>query len=198
MRTRVNVLLTSSRSVAGLLDHGDARFSDALKNPLESIVRLTEATLGRIGNLDANEPVDTAVIPKNHVALVYAPAEANAPAERRLSGYVPKQTTELIVLVAGLRVRGHGHAAGELDPVELHRLVADGANRFVVLTDAHMALDVEGMTERAIGVAMLNARHIQFVARSRFAEDQARDRRRAWVVPVEANGHNGHPGPIRR
>jgi hypothetical protein len=64
-----------------------------------------------------------------------------------------------------LRVRGRAHSASELDPVELQRLVASGENRFVVLTDASLALDVEGVTEREIGVAMLNARHIQFVAR---------------------------------
>ena len=81
-----------------------------------------------------------------------------------MATYVPKQTTELLVLVAGLRVRGRAHASGALDPTELQRLVAQAGDRFVVLTDARLALDMEGTTERDIGVAMLNARHIQYVA----------------------------------
>lgn len=159
--------MTSSRHVSGLYEHGNARLSDALNNTLESVVRLTNATLGRLGNPDANEPTPLAVVPKAHVALVYADLEAKRPVDRHMAAYVPKQTTELLVLAAGLRVRGRGHASGPLDPVELHRLVAQIGDRFVVLTDARLALDVEGTSERHIGVAMLNARHIQFVAPSK-------------------------------
>lgn len=163
MRTRVGVLLTSSRHVSGLYEVGSARLSDALNNPLESVIRLTNATLGRLGNPYANEPASVAVVPKAQIALVYAEVEATHQ-DRRMATYVPKQTTELLVLVAGLRVRGRAHASGPLDPNDLQRLVAQSGDRFVVLTDAHLALDVEGTTERNIGVAMLNARHIQFVA----------------------------------
>ena len=164
MKTRIGVLLTSSRHVSGLYEIGNARLSDALNNTLESVVRLTNASLGRLGNLAANEPTPLAVVPKAQIALVYVELEATRPVERRIAGYVTKQTTEILVLVSGLRVHGRAHASGALDPVELHRLAAQGGDRFVVLTDAGLALDVEGTTERDIGVAMLNARHIQFVA----------------------------------
>ena len=164
MLTRVGVLLTSSRLVSGLYEIGSARLSDTLNNPLESVVRLTNATLGRLANPYANEPAALAVVPKAQIALVYAEVEATRQANRRMAGYVPKQTTELLLLVAGLRVRGQAHASGPLDPNELQRLVAQSGDRFVVLTDARLAVDVEGTTERNIGVAMLNARHIQFVA----------------------------------
>src|SRR5713101_7267578 len=50
MLTRVGVLLTSSRHVSGLYEIGNARLSDALNNTLVSVVRLTNATLGRLGN----------------------------------------------------------------------------------------------------------------------------------------------------
>jgi hypothetical protein len=104
------------------------------------------------------------VVPKAQIALVYAELEATRPVDRRMAGYVPKQTTEILVLVAGLRIRGRAHASGPFDPIELHRLAAQAGDRFVVLTDADLAVDVEGTTERSIGVAMLNARHIQYVA----------------------------------
>jgi len=164
LRTRLNVLLASSRSVAGLLDHGDVRMSDFLNSGLQSVIRLTDARLGRLGNERANEPVEVAVVPKSQVALVYAQHELVRPADRRISLFVPKQTTGLLVLVAGLRIRGHAHSTAALDPVELSRLVADRESRFVVLTDARLSLDVEGVTEREVGVVMVNAVHIQFVA----------------------------------
>lgn len=166
MKTRIGVLLTSSRHVSGLYDTGNARLSDALNSTLESVVRLTNASLGRLGNPAANEPAALAVVPKAHIALVYVELEATRPVERRMAAYVTKKTTGILVLVAGLRVRGQAHASGPLDPVEMHRLAARGDDRFVVLTDANLAVDIEGTTERAIGVAMLNSRHIQFVASS--------------------------------
>jgi hypothetical protein len=165
MRTRVTVLLTTPRSVTGEIDHGEMRLSDALNSPLQSVVRLAHAKLGRLGNVDANQPVSVAVIPKSHVALVYLDEESAPPAAWRRGPYTAKQTTGLLVLIAGLRVRGQAHSASDLDAVELQRIVAPVENKFVVLTDASLALDVEGVTEREIGVAMLNARHIQFVAR---------------------------------
>lgn len=179
VKTRVVVVLTSSRSVAGLYEVGDQRLSDALNNTLESVVRLSHATLGRLGNASANEPVAEAVVPKAQVALVYAELEPVRPVERRMSSYVTKQGTDLLVLAAGLRVAGRAHASAELDGVELHRLVAEARDRFVVLTDARLALDIEGTTAREIGVAMINSRHIQFVARS---EDQVAEIERRAAV----------------
>jgi hypothetical protein len=164
VKTRVGVLLTSSRHVSGLYEIGNVRLSDALNNTLESVIALTNATLGRLGNPAANEPTPLAVVPKAQIALVYGEPEAKHPVERRMAGYIPKRTTELLVLVAGLRVRGWAHASVAIDPTELQRLVAQTGDRFIVLTDARLALDVEGTTERQIGVAMLNARHIQFVS----------------------------------
>ena len=179
MKTRIGVLLTSSRHVSGLYEIGNARLSDALNNTLESVVRLTSATLGRLGNPAANEPAPLAVVPKAQIALVYVELEATRPVDRRMAAYVPKQTTEILVLVAGLRVRGRAHASGPLDPTGLHRLAVQVGDRFLVLTDAGLALDVEGTTERHIGVAMLNARHIQFVAAS---SAEASDRLAAMSV----------------
>lgn len=174
MRTRLTVLLASSRSVAGVFDHGEYRLSDSLNSPLQSALRLTEASLGRLGNEDANEPVDVAIVPKSQVALVFATHELVPPIQRRISSYVAKQTTGLVVLVAGLRIRGHAHSTFTLDPVELHRLVADGVSRFLVLTNARLALDVEGTTERDVGLALVNALHLQFVARDAFAAQPAK------------------------
>jgi hypothetical protein len=187
LKTQIGVLLTSSRHVSGLYDTGNARLSDALNSTLESVVRLTNASLGRLGNPAANEPTALAVIPKAHIALVYVELEVTRPVERRMAAYVMKQTTDILVLVAGLRVRGQAHASGPLDPVELHRLAARGDDRFVVLTDASLALDVEGTTERPIGVAMLNARHIQFVAQTA-GDAVAHDGRLAGDAVVSATG----------
>lgn len=164
-RTRVTALLTTPRSVSGFLDHAGERLSDAVNRPLESVLRLSNANLGRLGNLGANEPVSVAVIPKTHVALIYADQEAQATADRRVRSFVVKQTTELLVLIAGLRVCGTAHAASQLDPIQLHRLVLEGgADKFVVLTNARLSLDIEGSTDREIGLALVNARHIQFIA----------------------------------
>jgi hypothetical protein len=164
MKMRVTVLLTSARSVTGTLDLGDKRLSDALNSGLTSVLRITDATLGRLGNGAANEPVAEAVVPKSHAALVIAGDEGPRPVEKRLYAYVPKRTSELLVLLAGLRLSGSAHASSALDPAELQRQLAEGGDHFVVLTDARLALDVEGHNERAVGVVMLNARHIEFVA----------------------------------
>jgi hypothetical protein len=164
MKTNVTILLTSGRSVTGSFEHGEARLSDALNQSLASVLRIAAATLGRFDNPAANEPVAVAIVPKRHVALVIAQQELSRANDKRMYSYVPKKTSELLVLLAGLRLRGSAHATSELDEAELRRQLADPADKFIVLTDAWLAFDVEGHTERAIGVVMLNTRHIQFVA----------------------------------
>jgi hypothetical protein len=167
MRTNVTILLTSGRSVIGSFDHGEQRLSDALNGSLASVLRIADARLGRFGNPAANEPVAVAVVPKNHAALVIPNAEVRRPAtDKGVYSYVAKQTSELLVLLAGLRIRGSAHGAAYLDEVALHRQLSESADRFIVLTDAWLAFDIEGTTERSVGVAMLNSRHIQFVAKA--------------------------------
>jgi hypothetical protein len=131
---------------------------------MESIIRVRSAILGRLGNADANGPFEVAIVPKEQVALLYALDEPARPAERRMSSFVPKLTTALLVLLAGLRVRGQAHASVQFDPARFHLLLTERQN-FLVLTHARLALDVEGTTERDVGVALINLRHVQFVAR---------------------------------
>jgi hypothetical protein len=130
---------------------------------MESIVRVSSAILGRLGNTDANGPFDVAIVPKEQIALLYALDEPTRPVERRMSSFVPKLTTGVLVLLAGLRVRGQAHASVQLDPARFHLLLTERQN-FLVLTGARLALDVEGTTERDVGVALINLKHVQFVA----------------------------------
>jgi hypothetical protein len=185
MRTNVTILLTSGRSVTGSFDHGEQRLSDALNGSLASVLRIADARLGRFGNPAANEPVAVAVVPKNHAALVIPNADVRPTTDKRVYSYVAKQTSELLVLLAGLRIRGSAHGAAYLDEVALHRQLSESADRFIVLTDAWLAFDVEGTTERSVGVAMLNSRHIQFVAKAPAAATAAADpRAQAVSVPT--------------
>lgn len=185
MKTNVTILLTSGRSVTGSFEHGEQRLSDALNGSLVSVLRVADARLGRFDNPAANEPVAVAVVPKSHAALVIPNAVVSPTSHKRVYSYVPKQASELLVLLAGLRIRGSAHGAGYLDDMALHRQLSESADRFIVLTEAWLAFDVEGTTERSIGVAMLNARHIQFVAKapSAAAAADAAPRPPAVTVP---------------
>jgi hypothetical protein len=184
MKTNVTILLTSGRSVSGTYDHAEPRLSDALNQSLASVVRIGGATLGRFGNPAANEPVAVAIVPKSHIALVIAQQEVSQSNDKRMYSYVPKKTSELLVLLAGLRIRGSAHAATQLDDAELRRQLAENADKFIVLTDAWLAFDVEGQTERLIGVVMLNARQIQFVATVPSAAAPDDPRVQAMAVPT--------------
>jgi hypothetical protein len=150
--------------VTGGVEHGAERLSDALNGSLASVLRITDATLGRFGNPSANEPVAVAIVPKNHAAVVIAHEEARRTNDKRMYSYVQKKTSELLVLIAGMRIRGSAHATAYLDDAELRRQLSESVDRFIVLTDAWLAFDVEGQTERSVGVVMVNARHIQFIA----------------------------------
>lgn len=185
MKTMVTILLTSGRSVSGSYDHAEPRLSDALNQSLASVMRITDATLGRFGNPAANEPAAVAIVPKSHAALVIiVPQDVIRTNDKRMYSYVPKKTSELLVLLAGLRIRGSAHAAAPLDDVELRRQLSESADKFIVLTDAWLAFDVEGNTERPVGVVMLNTRHIQFVATLPPAAAPADPRARALTAPV--------------
>ena len=184
MRTNVTVLLTSGRSVSGSFEHGAERLSDALNGSLASVLRISDATLGRFGNPAANEPVAVAIVPKSHAALVIAHEELRRSNDKRMYSYVAKKTSELLVLLAGLRIRGSAHASAQLDDVELRRQLSESVDRFIVLTDAWLAFDVEGQSERSVGVVMVNTRHIQFVATLPSATNDVDPRTQAIAVPT--------------
>jgi len=184
MKTNVTILFTSGRSVTGSMEHAEPRLSDALNQSLASVLRIGGATLGRFDNPAANEPVAMAIVPKSHVALVITHQQEVSPSSDKRMYYVPKKTSELLVLLAGLRIRGSAHAATQLDDAELRRQLAESADKFIVLTGAWLAFDVEGQTERAVGVVMLNARHIQFVATLPSAVAQADPRAQGAAVPT--------------
>lgn len=171
MRSNVTILLSSGRSVTGSLERGQQRLSDALNGTLMSVLPVSEAILGRFGNPAANEPVSVAVVPKHHVVLVIEHDFVRSANEKRMYSYVPKLTSQLIILLAGLRVRGDAYGAAQIDEAQLHRQLAERRDHFMVLTDAWLAFDVEGNTERSVGTTMLNSRHVQFVARVQAAAE---------------------------
>lgn len=161
----VTAILASSRLVTGRLDLGDQRLSDALNNALQSVLHLSDATLGWLGNPAVQGPFGETLIPKHQVALIYEHDERSLSRQKRLYAYVEKQAAELLLIVAGLRVQGRAYSTSEFDTVNLHRLIATADDKFVPMTNATMALDIEGTKSIELGSAMVNLRHIQFAAR---------------------------------
>src|SRR5438874_7040074 len=125
MKTNVTILLASGRSVTGTFDHGELRLSDALNGSLASVMRVTDAALGRFGNPVANEPVAVALVPKSQAALVLPKDAESRPNEKRMYSYVPTKTSELLVLLAAPRIRGSADGAADLNELTVPRQLAE-------------------------------------------------------------------------
>jgi hypothetical protein len=161
----VTLLLASSRMVTGTFSSREPRLSDSLNNRLESVVSLEGARLGRYGNPSANEPVKVAVVPKQHIALAYQPT-GGPTTESRRHLRVPKQSAELLILAAGLRINGTGHGLGEFGAADLQQTLHGGEDHFLPVTNATLSLDVEGTQRSSFPFLLLNLRHVQFIARA--------------------------------
>lgn len=170
----ITLLLASPRMVTGTITAREGRLSDALNNRLESFVRLENAQLGRYGNPSANQPVPLAVVPKQHIVVAYeARDRAVATASRLLPSYIPKQRADLVLLAAGLRITGTGHGPGNFEAADLQQLVHGAEDHFFPITNATLALDVEGTKSTRLAFLLLNLRHLQFIARAVFAPETA-------------------------
>ena len=161
----ITVLLASPRLVTGTLAAREARLSDALNNRLESVIRLENAHLGRYGNQSANTPVSVAVVPKQQIVVAYETGEGEAPI-RAFSSFVSKERTDLLLLAAGLRITGTGHGVGRFDAGELQQVVHGDEDHFLPVTNATLALNVEGVKSVPLPFLLLNVRHLQFIART--------------------------------
>jgi hypothetical protein len=169
----VTLFLASSRMVTGTFTAREPRLSDALNSRLDSVVSLENAQLGRFGNPSANEPVSVAIVPKPHIAIAYEQSVDRSTTESRRYPYVPKQSAELVVLTAGLRITGTGHGLGEFAAADFQQIVHGGEDHFLPVTYATLSLDVEGTQSASFPFLLLNIRHVQFIARA----EQASNRR---------------------
>ena len=161
----ITVLLASPRMVTGTLAARDARLSDVLNNRLESVVRLQNAHLGRYGNQSPNDPVSVALVPKQQIVVAYEAGDGEAPT-RVFSSLVPKERTDLLLLAAGLRITGTGHGLGRFDAGELQKVVHGTEDHFLPVTNATLALNVEGVRSIPLPFLLLNVRHLEFIART--------------------------------
>jgi hypothetical protein len=161
----VTLLLVSSRMVTGTLNVREPRLSDALNNRLESVVSLESATVGRYGNPSANEPVKVAVVPKQHIAVVYERSVGRSTTEGRRSAHVRKESAELLLLATGLRITGTGHGLGQFAAPDLQKVLHEGEDHFLPVTTAVLALDVEGTQRATFPLLLVNLRHVQLIAR---------------------------------
>lgn len=168
----ISVLTTAGHLVSGQLRLRGVRLSDAMNKDLESVIRLVDAEVAAEPGAPA-ERLEVAMIPKRQVVLAYEAGERIPARDKRLFAYVAKRPNSVFLVADGHVVRGDLHSRDQLDPANLHRIVAETGDEFLPVTDATVALRGGADGHLEVGAVMVNVRHIEVIARSQPAEEPA-------------------------
>jgi hypothetical protein len=127
------VALTRTHVITGYMSLHDQRLSDYLNDRRTNLLQLHDATLARLN--DPGHPlvsVETSILPKKMISLVFVPPQKDAPPPRRFIGYT-KEKHMVVVALEGVEVRGYLHTTG---PLDAQQLITSLAESFLPITEA--------------------------------------------------------------
>lgn len=158
------VILTYNHSISGRVRLMEQRLSDLLNDRREVVIRVLDAAVTRL--VHPSKIVDhqkVAVVDKEHVLLVFESSEVKVASSTRPFAFTTKRRHEVFMLVHSIEVSGVVHTSGNMDVLELHRLVAATGEHFIPITDAAVSLPIFDFKKEA-GV-LVNVHHIHYIAK---------------------------------
>jgi len=158
------VVLTYNHSISGRVQLTDQRVSDLLNDRREVVIRVQDAAVTRL--VHPAKVVDhqkVAVVDKEHILLVFESAEHKVASSTRPFAFTTKRHHAVFMLVHSIEVSGVVHTSGNMDVLELHRLMAVSGEHFIPITDATVALPIFDFKKEA-GV-LVNVHHIHYIAK---------------------------------
>lgn len=163
----IAVIFTPSHSITGTLTKRDQRLSDVLNDMRESAVHLRNVKVSRHndpGKILAEHVLS--LVPKELIAIAFEPGSREPPSSKRLYSYVKKQQQEIFMLLDGFEVGGVIHILGNIDPLDIHALIATQKERFLPVTNALVtfASDERYLVKR--DAIIVNLQRINYIAKA--------------------------------
>jgi hypothetical protein len=157
------VIFTYRHSITGELTLKDKRLSDHINERVDSMLLMREVSVARLENpARILHRMETAVIPKSAIVLLFEPPQQMIPPSNRFFGYVKKEKHEVFLLMDGMEVRGILHTPANPD---FRLVLVNSPDAFQPITQATIHLETNpDLTIRQEAI-LINTQRVRFIGK---------------------------------
>jgi len=155
------IIFTPRHTIAGELSLKDKRLSDHINERVDTMLVMRNVSVARL-----EEPakslykMQTAVIPKAGVVMLFEPPQKAIPPSNRFFGYTKKEKYDVFLILEGMEVRGTLHTQGSLD---FRRVLVNSPDAFLPITQATVVMDANRSLTIRQDAILVNTQRIRFI-----------------------------------
>jgi len=157
------VIFTNRHSITGELVLKDKRLSDHINERVETMLALRNVTIARLDNPTQDLHImQTAVVPKSGIVLIYEPPQKVIPTPTRFFGYIKKEKYEVFLILDGMEVRGILHTQPNPD---FRVVLVNSPDAFLPITQATIRLEANPEDRIHQEAILINTQRVRFVGK---------------------------------
>ncbi len=156
------VVFTYRHSITGVLALKDKRLSDHVNERVDTMLILRNVTVARLE--DPAHPLhkmQTAVIPKSGIVVIFEPPQQAVPPSNRFFGYVKKDKHDVFIVLDGMEVHGILHTQNNPD---FRRVLVNLTDAFIPITQATVRLEANPSLVIRQEAILINTQRVRYVA----------------------------------
>ena len=157
------IIFTNRHSITGELVLKDKRLSDHINERVDTMLALRNVTISRLDNPAQDiHMMQTAVVPKSGIVLIFEPPQKVIPPSNRFFGYIKKEKYEVFLILDGMEVRGILHTQPNPD---FRVVLVNSPDAFLPITQATIRLDANPEMRIHQEAIMINTQRVRFVGK---------------------------------
>jgi len=155
------IIFTPRHTISGELSLKDKRLSDHINERVDTMLVLRNVTIARLEDPARSlYKMQTAVIPKAGVVLVFEPPQKAIPPSNRFFGYTRKEKYDVFLILDGMEVRGVLHTQGNLD---FRRVLDNSPDAYLPITQATVVMEANRELIVRQDAILVNTQRIRFI-----------------------------------
>lgn len=157
------VIFTDRHCITGELVLKDKRLSDQINERVDTMFNLGNVTIARLENpTRIIHKMETAVIPKSGIVLIFEPVQKAIPPSNRFFGYIKKEKHEVFLIMDGMEVRGILHT--QLNP-DFRLVLVNSPDAFLPITQATIHLEAHPDMVIHQDAILVNTQRVRFIGK---------------------------------
>lgn len=156
------VVFTNRHSITGVLALKDKRLSDHVNERVDTMLILRSVTVARLEDPARTlHKMQTAIIPKTGIVVIFEPPQQAVPPSNRFFGYVKKDKHDVFLVLDGMEVHGVLHT---LNNPDFRRVLVNLPDAFIPITQATLRLESNPSLAIRQDAILINSQRVRYVA----------------------------------
>jgi len=157
------VIFTNRHSITGELVLKDKRLSDHINERVDTMLALRNVSIARLENpARVLHYMQTAVVPKSAIVLIFEPPQQAIPPSNRFFGYIKKEKYEVFLILDGMEVRGVLHTQPNPD---FRVVLVNSPDAFLPITQTTIRLEANPEMRILQDAILINTLRVRFVGK---------------------------------